>query len=171
MELWDLSDALRRPLGRTHRRGAPMEPGTYHTVVCVWTVNSRGEILLTLRDPRKDVYPPGMWENTAGSAFAGEESAPAAARELFEETGIAVKPRELLLLGTRREKSAFADTYAVRRDIPRAALCLLPGETVDARWVTLPQLDALMERGKVAKPVCERLAEVREKFEAFLNRV
>lgn len=168
LELWDLYDAQRRPLGRTHRRGEPMPAGEYHVVVAVWTVNGRGEALLTLRDPKKESYP-GMWENTAGSAVAGEGSAEGAARELREETGILVPPGELTLLGTRRERSAFADTYIVRRDVPREELRLLPGETVDARWVTLPLLDAMMTRGLVAAPVCARLAAVRDAFEAFLN--
>ena len=57
MELWDLLDESRRPLGRTQRRGAPMRPDEYHVVVEIWTVDDGGRILLTLRAPEKEAYP------------------------------------------------------------------------------------------------------------------
>ncbi len=167
MELWDLIDGERKPLGRTHIRGQHMEPGTYHVVVCVWTVNSSHKILITLRHPGKDEYP-DFWENTAGSAQTGEDSKTAAIRELFEETGIRVTEDELTLLGTRKEKSQFADTYIVRRDIERANLTLQDGETVDACWVSLRELDELIAAGKMAPPVVQRLALLRNEFEDFI---
>ena len=41
MELWDLYDEALRPMGRTHRRGEPMAPGTYHLGADVWVINSK----------------------------------------------------------------------------------------------------------------------------------
>ena len=73
MELWDLFDNGRNPLGRTHRRGTPTTPGEYHVVVSIWTADSSGNFLLTLRDPAKESYP-NHWENTGGSALAGDTS-------------------------------------------------------------------------------------------------
>ena len=54
MELWDLFDSARNPLGKTRLRGTPGTPGEYHIVVSIWTVNSHGNILLTLRDSSKE---------------------------------------------------------------------------------------------------------------------
>ena len=53
MELWDLLDKDRNPLGRTHPRGRqyPMPPHTYHTVVSVFTVDRQNRLLLTRRAP------------------------------------------------------------------------------------------------------------------------
>ena len=72
MELWDLLDKDRRPLGQTHPRGRqyPMPHGTYHTVVTVYTVDDRGRLLLTRRAACKGMYP-GWWEVTGGSGIAG----------------------------------------------------------------------------------------------------
>ena len=81
MELWDLYDKDRRPLGRTHQRGLPVPPGAYHLAVIVVILNPKGEVLLTRRAPEKDACP-GWWENTGGSVLAGETSLEAITREL-----------------------------------------------------------------------------------------
>ena len=97
MELWDLLDKDRNPLGLTHPRGRqyPMPPHTYHTVVSVFTVDRENRLLLTLRAPTKGMYP-GYWEFTGGSGVAGEDSLTSAWRELSEETGY------IPLVGARR---------------------------------------------------------------------
>ena len=40
MELWDLYDENRIPLGRTHPRGTPLPEGTYHLAVIVVILNT-----------------------------------------------------------------------------------------------------------------------------------
>ena len=81
MESCDLFDEERNPLFRTRLRGTLCLPGEFHVVVYIWTVDSRGNILLTLRDSVKESYP-DHWENTGGSVLAGETSIHAAVREL-----------------------------------------------------------------------------------------
>jgi 8-oxo-dGTP diphosphatase len=169
LELWDLLDGDRKPLCRTHRRGRELNPGEYHVVVEIWTVNRRGELLVTLRDPQKETWP-GKWENTGGSAVAGETSLQAAVRELREETGIAASENELTPLGVSRAEGAFHDLYALCRDVHLRSLTLQPGETVDARWVTPVQLEAMIVEGSLAPPVGERYGEVKDSLLAFLRR-
>lgn len=167
MEKWDLFDGNRQPLNRTHIRGDNMISGEYHIVVSIWTVNSDKEILLTLRHPDKKMYP-NFWENTAGSVLAGENSRSGAVRELFEETGISVTEDELVLLGTRKEETAFWDTYIVRKDISISNLKMQEGETQAAQWVTLEELDEMIINEDIALPVSERLEPMRKKFEDYL---
>ena len=167
MELWDLYDGDRRPLGRTHVRGVPCPPGVYHLVVTVWTVNSRGDILLTLRDPAKESFP-NTWENTGGSALAGETSLRAAVRELLEETGIAAAEEELVLLGSQIARDSLYDHYLLRRDVALGELRLQPGETVGARWVTLSELDAMRRDCTLAVPIGDQFEGVRETFERLV---
>ena len=113
MELWDLYDKDRRPLGRTHQRGLPVPPGAYHLAVIVVILNPKGEVLLTRRAPEKDACP-GWWENTGGSVLAGETSLEAITRELREETGLAARPEEFtLLLREDCRTDAHFDIYAL----------------------------------------------------------
>jgi 8-oxo-dGTP pyrophosphatase MutT (NUDIX family) len=167
MELWDLYDKNRRPLNKTHIRGDMIAQDVYHIIVEIWTVNSKGEILLTLRHPDKEFYP-NIWEITCGSAIAGESSLEGAVRELNEETGIAASKEELVLLGTKREGNAFVDTYLVHKDIPIKSLVMQEGETVAARWVTLQKLDEMIEEGLVALPVVKDLKPLREEFKKHI---
>lgn len=168
MELWDLYDNTRMPLGRTHRRGTPCARGEYHVVVSVWTVDAQNNVLLTLRDPAKESYP-NHWENTGGSALAGETSLSAAVRELEEETGILATGDELILVGSETTRDTFVDHYLLRRDLPLNEVRLQPGETVDAKWVSLAELDAMIADLSLAKPIGEQFKEIRDRFLLFLQ--
>ena len=168
MELQDLYDAQRRPLHKTHWRGQKKQPGEYSVAVAVWVVDSARQLLLTLRAPEKEEYP-NKWAFTVGAVLAGENSLQAAVRELAEETGIAAAPEEFIFFKSFREHSAFFDVYLLRRDVAVSALTMQAGETVAAKWVSLPQLDAMVADGSLALPDGWRLAQVRGEFEAWLS--
>lgn len=164
MEIWDLYGDDRAALGKTARRGEALPPGANHLIVEVWTVNSRGEVLLTLRDERKQAYP-GKWENTGGAVLAGEDSLEGALRELREETGIVAGGGELRRLGGYRAPGVFADVYLLKRDVAIEEIVLQPGETVAARWVTLTELRRMWARGETAFPTETRLRFIEDALE------
>lgn len=145
-----------------------MPSGAFHVVVEVWTVSSRRQVLVTLRDPQKELYP-NHWENTGGSALSGESSRQAAVRELQEETGIEAKEEELCFLGTCQEASAFVDVYLLRRDVPRSQLRLQEGETVDAKWIDLQTLQQWIADGRLAPSTGKRWLAVRRAFEQAMG--
>lgn len=70
MEIWDLVDESRKPLGKLHTRGNELQRGEFHVVVEIFTFNADAQILLTQRDPLKSY--PLLWESTGGSVNAGE---------------------------------------------------------------------------------------------------
>ena len=163
MEYWDLFDRDRKPLGVTHPRGRqyPMPRGSYHTVVMIITADRDGRVLVTRRAPTKGMYP-DCWEITCGSAVAGEDSRTAAARELCEETGISLSDKAVLL-ETLVVPQAFMDVYLNRLDVAAedVTVTLQEGETVDYRWVSLYELDRMINRGELPPPVAMRCGCVR----------
>ena len=167
MEYWDLYDENGKSLHRTHLRGMPMEGGTYHLGVDVWTVNSKGEILITLRDPEKDDCP-GEWENTCGSVIAGETPVQGALRELREETGIIVEAEELRQILYTKGSSTLSYTYLLMRDVDLHDIVFQPGETVDARFVTPDEIDSLILQG-TARPLAERWPRVRKTLAGMIH--
>lgn len=168
MELWDLYDANRYPLDRTHVRGKKLAPGEYHVVVSILTVNDAGQLLLTLRHPDKKDFA-NLWENTAGSLLAGEDSLSGAVRELYEETGICAMPEEMTLLRTQRERTAFVNTYLVRKSPQISQLTMQEGETAAAQWVTLSQLNRMLSDREIAAPVARRMEQMRTELEQLLR--
>ena len=165
MELWDLLDKDRNPLGITHPRGRqyPMPPHTYHTVVSVFTVDAQNRLLLTLRAPTKGMYP-GYWEFTGGSGVSGEDSLTSAWRELSEETGILVDKERLVFLDTLREPSAFMDCYLCLTDEAGEdiEIILQEGETVDYQWVTFCEFETMIHRGLSPPPCAMRYGYVKQ---------
>ena len=152
MEFNDIYDEDRKLTGRIHKRGTPWNRGEYGLVVCVWVYDGNGKVLMTRRAPGKSYE--GTWENSGGGAQAGETSRQAIARELFEETGIRAGEDEFEFIGSDRDKIAFYDFYCLKRQTPLEEIVLLPGETDDAKWVTLEEIHGMIER----KEICQAIA-------------
>ena len=151
-----------------HIRGKMIPKGTYLHLVSVFTLNSKREILLTQRDPKKSH--PLAWENTGGAVQAGETLRQAAKRELLEETGIDVAEEDLVYLGhltVRREQNALMHSFFIQRDVPRSAIRLQEGETVDAKWV--PFEWSLCFDTSLAEPVRLRLIYFWQELQSFLD--
>lgn len=154
MEWNDIYDQKRNLTGRVHQRGTHWKSGEYGLVVCVWVYDGRGKLLLTRRAPEKSF--PGTWENSGGAAQAGEGSRTAIARELWEETGIRAEPEEFELLTTMRDRNMFYDHYCLKRQTPLEEIVLLPGETVEAKWVTFAQVHEMIEKGFICDVIAEQ---------------
>ena len=151
MEYNDIYDRNRRLTGRQHRRGTRWRNGEYGLVVCVWVYDGKGNLLLTRRAPQKSFA--GTWENSGGAALAGENSRHAIARELFEETGIRADESEFELLESSVEGNTFFDYYCLRRATPLEDIVLLPGETVDAKWVTMEQCAEMVRTRQICSVI------------------
>lgn len=165
MEFWDVYDENRVFTGKKHVRGEAFEPGEYHVVTDIWTINHKKQVLLTQRHPNK---PYGlMWECTGGSVLAGESSMEGALRELSEEVGIKTTEKKLKLLHTIRQKERFVDTYITRQNITIEDLRLQPEEVVGAKLLTYEELLEMWEQGIVVPK--SRFPLYRDKIKEFLE--
>lgn len=155
-ELWDVYDMEGRKTGRTHRRGEPLQPGDRHLCVHVWVQNAAGEYLITKRNARKSMG--GLWECTGGCVTAGEESLPAALREVKEETGLKLDPARAELLLCWEGEFFLCDVYRFRQDFTLSALTLQEGETDEARAADEAAIRTMSAAGEfVPLPYLERV--------------
>lgn len=170
MEIWDVYDENRIPLGKTIARGDRMKKGEYHLVVFVWVFNSRGQLLLTKRSPEKRSFP-NKWDPTGGAVQAGENSLQAVQRELFEETGIRAEQSEFIWIDTYRRagKNDICDVYFLRRDVSLDELVMQEGETCGAMWVSRQELERMIAQDRVAKPDAFRYRLLGDKLNSYLK--
>ena len=148
MELVDLYDENRVPLGRVAERHAKKAPGEYRMVVHVCIFNGLGQMLIQQRSPEKTIWPE-LWDvSIGGGVDAGETSRQGAAREVGEELGY-----DLDLIGLRPAvtvnfEGGFDDFFVVTRDLDLGDLRLQKEEVSDVRWATLEETLAMLENGQ-----------------------
>jgi len=147
MELVDLYDENRVPLGRTGERSAPRVPGEYRMVVHVCVFDSRGRLLIQQRTPEKRVWP-GLWDvSVGGGVDAGETSRQGAEREFREELGFPLDLGGLRPSVTVNFGGGFDDFYILTRDLDLAALTLQREEVQAVRWAALEEILSMLGAG------------------------
>ena len=147
MELVDLYDENRVPLGRVAERHAKKAPGEYRMVVHVCVFNSLGQLLIQRRSPEKRVWPE-LWDvSVGGGVDAGETSRQGAEREVLEELGYDLDLTGLRPAVTVNFEGGFDDFFVVTRDLDLRDLRLQKEEVSDVRWVTLEEAMAMLDSG------------------------
>ena len=147
MELVDLYDENRVPLGRVAERHAKKAPGEYRMVVHVCIFNSLGQMLIQRRSPEKRVWPE-LWDvSVGGGVDAGETSRQGAEREVLEELGCDLDLTGLRPAVTVNFEGGFDDFFVVTRDLDLRDLRLQKEEVSDVRWVTLEEAMAMLDSG------------------------
>ena len=147
MELVDLYDENRVPLGKTTERHAPKLPGEYRMVVHVCLFDSAGQLLIQRRTPNKTIWPDRWDVSVGGGVDAGETSRQAAEREFLEELGFPLDLSGLRPSLTVNFPEGFDDFYILTQDIPVEELTLRPDEVAEVRWVNLPEVEAMVRDG------------------------
>ena len=138
MEMVDLYDENRLPLGRTAERYAPKGEGEYRVVVHICVFDSRGRLLIQQRSREKAVWPEAWDVSAAGGVDAGETSRQAAEREFREELGVALDLTGVRPSCTVNFDGGFDDFFLVERDLGLEELTLQKEEVARARWAELP---------------------------------
>ena len=148
MELVDLYDENRVPLGKTAERYGKKAPGEYRTVVHVCLFDRQGRMLIQHRTPDKVIWP-GYWDvSVGGGVDAGETSRQGAEREFREELGYPLDLTGCRPTVTVNFPGGFDDFYLATRDVALEELTLQPEEVLEVRWATLEEVLALLEEGK-----------------------
>lgn len=147
MELVDLYDENRVPLGKTAERNAPKGPGEYRTVVHVCVFDSRGRLLIQRRARSKFIFP-DLWDvSVGGGVDAGETSRQGAEREFREELGVSLDLSGLRPSVTVNFDGGFDDFYLLTRDLSPEELTLQKEEVQEARWAGLEEILDMLDQG------------------------
>ena len=147
MELVDLYNEDRIPLGRTAERSGPKNPGELRLVVHVCVFDSQGRLLIQQRAKKKYVWPE-LWDvSIGGGVDAGETSRHGAEREFQEELGYRLDLTGVRPSVTVNFPEGFDDFYIVRRDLDLSCLTLQREEVAGVRWASLTEVLAMHASG------------------------
>ena len=125
-----------RDRAEIHRRGL------WHRSVHIFIYNSRGELYLQKRSPRKDQYPEHWDSSAAGHLNPGESPEIAAHRELGEELGIDTELIEVYRHPASQETGwEFVTLFVGRTD---ETILLNLEEATEGRFFTATQLTDLL---------------------------
>lgn len=147
MELVDLYDENRLPLGKTAERSAPRAPGEYRMVVHVCVFDRRGRLLIQRRAPEKFIWP-DLWDvSVGGGVDAGETSRQGAEREFREELGYPLDLSGLRPSLTVNFDGGFDDFYILTKDLDPEELTLQAGEVRAVRWASREEVLDMLGQG------------------------
>lgn len=166
-EMWDLYDKNRKIIGSMYRKDVDLiKQGEYHIAVEAIIVNSRNEILISQRAPHK-MYP-FEWECNGGSILIGETSLQGILREIKEELGIVLDPKEGTLLRTIQdeEKHYFKDVWVFRKDVKIEEITFPDKEAIAAKWVTTEEIEKMKLEGNLGGTI-KNTEEYYDKIKEF----
>ena len=139
-EFWDVLDEHGNNTGRLYERtlqfsNGHMSEGEFHLIVHIWILNDKGEFLISQRAPNKSQ--PHMWECTGGCAVAGDDSLTTALKEVKEELGITLDPKNGELFKRYKRvfdngSGDFVDVWVFRQNVQLSDVIFQEGETCDA---------------------------------------
>ena len=149
-EFWDVLDRDGNKTGLLRERG-PMKKGEYHLIVHVWIINEKGDFLLSKRAPNKMPHA-GFWESTGGSAVAGDDSLQTALKEVKEELGITLDPKngEVFKHYARHFENGsgdFVDVWLFRQEVDLSEVVFQVDETCDAMLADKEKIKQMIDDG------------------------
>ena len=162
LELFDVVDENRKPLGYTKERGVALEENEYNVGVEFWLFNDN-KLLMTQRSMEKSH--PGEWEVPGGCAQTGETSVGTLLREAKEEVGLILKNGDYTLVGTELYKKQFVDVYVTTKKVNIDEIVLQEEEVSDCRFFTKEEFLKMAEENKVVKSVFNRYLSFKDKLE------
>ena len=153
LERWDIYDENKERTGRTMLRNDwCLKEGEYHLTVLGVVAHKDGRFLITKRKMTK-AYAPGWWEVSGGAVMAGEDSADAVKREVFEETGLDVSGWEggyqfsYQRVNLEEGVNYFVDIYKFVGDFTEAEVKAQEEETDGFMLATVEEIEQFAKEG------------------------
>ncbi len=141
-EIWDILDQDGNPTGKTMKKGESISEGFYHLGADVWIINSKNQILIQKRSPKKRLSP-NVWAMTGGSVIKGETSLQTIERETQEELGIKLDKSKVQFIKRFKTGNVWIDTYFIRQDIELKDIVMQEDEVSDVKWATFEEIEEL----------------------------
>lgn len=139
-ELFDIVDKNNNLLGITKPRSQVHKDGDWHRVVHVYVTNNKGEVLVHLRSPNKDLNPTKWDARFGGHVVAGNDYDETAVTELYQEIGLQVSIDDLKAGNVHKYDGVtnreFVKIYFYTFNGNISDLKFNDGEVIDLKWMS-----------------------------------
>lgn len=147
----DILDEQGNKTGQSLLKSEAHKRGLWHGATHVWIYNSKGEVVMQLRSPKK-ILRPNIWDVSIGGHIAtGKTPKETALTESQEELGLSINLRDLQFIGNgvvddiiepgHWNHRVYLWIYALKKDnLDPDKLQLEEDETSEVRWLSLDQL-------------------------------
>lgn len=106
-EYIDIITETGEPTGKIALKSEVHKNGWWHNTIHVWLYTKNGKLLLQQRSREKSIFPL-LWDvSAAGHIDAGENFLDAAIREVKEELGLELEPKDLVKIGVHKHPSSY----------------------------------------------------------------
>ncbi|PJE65704.1 hypothetical protein COU91_00075 [Candidatus Saccharibacteria bacterium CG10_big_fil_rev_8_21_14_0_10_47_8] len=164
-ELIDVLDQWGNKTGEVLSKKEVHKRELWHAGAHLWIYNSKGEVLLQHRSPRKVIFP-NTWDiSVAGHVDSGEISPQTLVREAKEELELTIDPKRLRFIGTTIFDAklpigwihrVFDWTYILQMEIDLALLKFQKTEVDDIRWHLVAEFERDINDPEVYKQYSSR---------------
>ena len=162
MELFDVVNEKREPLGYTLERGKELKANEYNVGIELWLFNNN-KLLMTQRSIKKSH--PGKWEVPGGCSQTGETSKDTLIREAKEEINLTLNNGDYELIDTQIHKKQFVDMYKSNKIIDFENIILQEEEVSNIGFFTKDEFLKMAKDDNIVKAVYDRYINIKNKFE------
>ena len=148
-EYLDLYDINRNLTGEKVLRYKGMKPRAdrYIIIAIVFIRNGEGKFLIQKTSKEKG----SVFATTGGLVKSGHTSLETIVEEIKEELGISIEANELTCVYSENRGHSFQDCYYIEKDIDINKLKLQKEEVEYVKWMSVSEIDALIEREEFRK--------------------
>lgn len=148
MEYFDVLNEWGEFTGRVETRENCHKQGLWHRANYGFIFNKNGDVLLQKRSSNKKLWP-NLWDITAGGhVLSGEFGYESLIREVKEELGIVIEPKDLLYLVGSTSVNVNGDTinkhfnecFIINKDVDISEIKLQEEEVSEVRWFTKKEI-------------------------------
>ena len=162
MELFDVYDKNRKPLGYTKVRGEILEDNERNIGVELFIFNDN-KLLITQRSINKTH--PGKWEVPGGYSQTGESSMDTLKREVKEEIGVTITENDCEFIATQIYKYQFVDVYKSNIKVDLANVVLQEEEVSDIKFVTKEEFLQMLNNNQIVEYISDKYDLIEDKLE------
>lgn len=152
-EMFDVLNEKGEYTGAVETREKCHKEGLWHKAVTLFIINSKNQVLLQRRSPRKKLWPNCLDITAGGHVLTGEFGFEAIIREVKEELGIELERSDVTFIGGALSSNIkgyivnnhMNEFYIVHKDIDETKLILQEEEVSEVKWM---EKDEILERIK-----------------------